>query len=183
MSTDPLILCVCTYNQTRSVLMAALLTEHLRAEGVRAHVASAGTRAGGGRPLPTTIDLLARRGIDVSDHRGNPLRTGDAGSADLIVTAEQNHVIDIAARWPQQFTHTFTLPELIDRIQLAGPRGTDPMSNWITRLNTGRPLGLDYLDDPTVAEVADPTGREKQAWATAFQQIDTLTHRLAVALR
>ena len=60
------ILCVCTYNQTRSVLMAALLTEHLRAEGVRAAVASAGTRAGGGLPLPTTIDLLARRGIDLS---------------------------------------------------------------------------------------------------------------------
>jgi protein-tyrosine-phosphatase len=182
-STDPLILCVCTYNQTRSVLMAALLTEHLRAEGVRANVASAGTRAGGGRPLSTTIDLLARRGIDVSDHRGAPLRDGDAGSADLIITAEQNHVVDIAVRWPQQFRHTFTLPELIDRIQQLGPRGDHTLGDWITRLNTNRTAGLDYLDDRSVAEVADPTGREKQAWATAFEQIDTLTRRLAIALR
>lgn len=182
MTGTPLILCVCTYNQTRSVIMAALLREHLESYGVDAMVGSAGTRAGGGRPLPTTLDLLAQRNIDVSDHRGTPLRDGDAASADLIITAEQTHVIDIASRWPGSFTHTFTLPELVERISARGSRRGDPIATWVERLNTDRHSGMAYLDDPAVIDVGDPTGSDRGTWTSVFRQIDTMTQQLARAL-
>ena len=86
------ILCVCTYNQTRSVLMAALLDEHLRAEGVRADISGAGTRAAGGAPMSTTVDALAARGIDVRSHRGRPIDGPLVDAADLVITLE-DHVL------------------------------------------------------------------------------------------
>ncbi|MFM2183801.1 MAG: hypothetical protein RJB61_2095 [Actinomycetota bacterium] len=176
------ILCVCTYNQTRSVLMAALLGEHLQREGVRARITGAGTRAGGGAPMQSTVDLLARRGIDVRGHRGRPLDEQLVADAQLVITAEQAHVIEIAGQWPSAFPRTFTLPELARRTSAAGARGTDTIEQWVRRLNDGRSAGLDYFDDPTVGEVADPTGRDRNTWSESFASIDELTRRIAEAL-
>lgn len=176
------ILCVCTYNQTRSVLMAALLDEHLRAAGVRADVTGAGTRATGGAPMSTTVDLLAQRGIDVRAHRGRLLDADLVTSADLVITAEHAHVIEIVGQWPHAFSRTFTLPEAVLRASAAGPRGTDSLDEWRLRLNAGRSSGLDYFDDPTVGEVVDPTGRDRATWADSFATIDLLTDRLAQAI-
>lgn len=176
------ILCVCTYNQTRSVLMAALLGEHLQREGVRARITGAGTRAGGGAPMQSTIDLLAQRGIDVRGHRGRPLDERIVADAHLVITAEHAHVIEIAGQWPSAFPRTFTLPELARRAGTAGPRGGDTVEQWVRRLNDGRSAGLDYFDDPTVGEVADPTGRDRGTWADSFSSIDQLTRLIAEAL-
>ena len=176
------ILCVCTYNQTRSVLMAALLDEHLRAEGVRAEIVGAGTRAAGGAPMSTTVDALAARGIDVRSHRGRPIDGPLVDAADLVITAEHAHVIEITGQWPRAFSRTFTLPEIVLRAGSAGPRGGVSFGVWRERLNTGRSSGLDYFDDPTVGEVVDPTGRDRTAWADSIATIDLLTRRLAEAV-
>lgn len=176
------ILCVCTFNRTRSVLMETLLTAHLRALGVDASVASAGTRAAGGSVMPTAVELLAARGITVDPHRGQPLDETVVMHADLVVTAEQGHVVDIAGRWPGTFARTFTLPELVARTETLGHRGGEPIDTWLARLNTGRSAGLAYLEDPTVDDVDDPTGLDPRTWQTVFTRIDQLTRRLAEAI-
>lgn len=182
MSDDITVLCVCTFNRTRSVMMAALLQRHLADLGVAARVASAGTRADGGAPTRETVKLLAQYGIDVNGHQGAPLDQHIVESADLIVTAEQQHVVDVAGHWPDALASTFTLAELVERAQVCGGRLGAPIDEWRALLNEGRPTGIDYLDDRTIGEIADPTGLDSRAWNVTFAQIDDLTRRLAVAI-
>lgn len=176
------VLCVCTFNRTRSVMTAALLEHHLAVTGIDAVVTSAGTRADGGPPTGETVSLLAKRGLDVRAHRGTPLSNELVAGADLIVTAEPDHVVVIAGRWPQSFASTFTLPEIVHRSQVHGGRLGASLDDWRDLLNTHRPTGLDYLDDPGVGTIDDPTGRDRHTWATTIDQINDLTRRLAVLL-
>ncbi len=176
------VLCVCSYNRTRSVMMAALLQHHLAPFGVDVLVHSAGTRADGGPPTRETVKLLRNLGIDVGDRVGRPIDQALVAGADLIVTAEQEHVINIAGRWPAAFSSTFTLPELVERTRVTGARSGAPIDDWKTALNDGRPAGFAYLDDRSFGEIDDPTGRDRRTWAASFDQINDLTKRLAKAI-
>ena len=176
------VLCVCSFNRTRSVMMSALLNHHLAPSGVDALVHSAGTRADGGPATRETVKLLAELGIDVGDHYGRPIDEGLVADADLIITAEQEHVVTIAGLWPFAFPSTFTLPELVERARLTGARSGGPMDEWKTALNDRRPTGFHYLDDRGVGEIGDPTGRDRRMWNSTFEQIDDLTRRLAKAI-
>ena len=176
------VLCVCTFNRTRSVMMAALLEQHLREIGVDATVRSAGTGADDGLATGETVKLLGERGIDVRGHRGTPLDDALIAGADLIVTAEHDHVVTIASRWPDAFRRTFTLPEIIVRSKLHGGRLGGPIADWLELLNDGRPAGFHYLDDRSIGEVIDPTGQDRRTWQEVFALVDDLTLRLAKSL-
>lgn len=172
------VLCVCTHNQTRSVLAAALVDHHLREAGVSAVVGSAGMVGGGSPPTEETVRLLGVRGIDVSAQRSRRLDDATAAAADLIVTAEHDHVIQIVGRTPTLFPRTFTLPELVQRAEGLGDVDELSLSEWLRALADGRPAAFDYLDAP-VGEIGDPTGRSRRDWTEAFATIDDLTRRLA----
>ena len=177
------ILCVCTYNRTRSVLAGALLDAHFRSLGIAAAVGTAGIIDGHRPPTQSTIDLLAERGLDVSNHRSRPVSEQLVTEADLIVTAEREHVVSVAGRWPQVFASTFALPEITARAADVGPRDGAPLDEWLSRMGEGRLRGLDYLEATDFVDVADPTGLSEQRWAMAVARIDDLTRRLAEALR
>jgi protein-tyrosine phosphatase len=176
------VLCVCTYNRTRSVMMEALLDRHLRDLGLEATVRSAGTRADGGLATGETVKLLGERGLDLRGHRGTPLDDDIVDSADLIITAEQDHVVHIASHWPDAFDRTFTLPELLTLTKLHGGRLGAPIEDWLELLADGRPSGFTYLDDRSIGEVVDPTGQDRRTWLDVFELVDDLTRRLALAL-
>ncbi len=176
------VLCVCTHNRTRSVLMAGLLAHHVRDLGLDVTVTSAGTNADGGLATGEAIKLLSERGIDLRGHRGTPLGDDNVCRADLIITAEQEHVVNIAAHWPDAFARTFTLPELLARTKLYGGRLGGPMEDWLELLADGRPSGFTYLDDRSIGEVVDPTGQDRRTWLDVFELVDDLTRRLAKAL-
>ena len=180
---EPLrVLCVCTHNRTRSVMMSALLRRHLVSVKVPSEVKSAGTQPGGYPAIDRAVRLLAARDIDVSDHRSRPLTDHVVLGADLIVTAERAHVVNIAGRWPSAFAYTFTLPEIV---ALDGGTGRDGDSvvDWLARVNIDRPVGLDYFDAQDIGEIEDPTGRQPAIWDRVFAEIDALTNDLATALR
>jgi len=175
------VLCVCTYNRTRSVMMAALLEHHLRHIGLDAEVASAGTRADGGLATAETVKLLGNLDIDVSGHHGSPISDARLERADLVITAEHGHVITIGARRPDAFARTFTLPEIVDHSRRVGGRLGGPVDDWLELLNEGRQAGFHYLD-ATVGEIVDPTGEAWRTWQTVFDQVNDLTRALSQAL-
>jgi protein-tyrosine-phosphatase len=182
MSAALQVLAVCTHNRTRSVLIGALLAEHLEAVGVAANVQSAGTAARGQLTMERAARLLADRGIDVIEHRSRMLEPEVVLAADLIVTAEQQHVVTIAGRWPGLFRCTFTLPELVCRAEAIGPRDGRPIAEWLLDVGHGRLTAFDYLDSTSIPEVSDPTGQSPAVWDQSFARIDALTKRLALVL-
>ena len=186
MSGDLRVLCVCTHNRTRSVMMAALLAEHLAAEGVAATVTSAGTTGADEPPTDPTVRMLAARGVDVRAHRSRRVASALAGDVDLVVTAEPDHVIGIAGAAPDAFARTFTLPELVALGERVGSRMGRPIAEWLAALAAERPDQLAFLDAAdagTVGAIADPTRQPPRAWDTALATIDDLTRRLARLLR
>ncbi len=176
------VLCVCTFNRTRSVMTAALLAQHLADEGVSATVTSAGTRADGGLATGDTVRLLGERGIDVRGHRGQLLDDAHVAAADLIVTAERDHVVEIAGRWPAAFRRTFTLPEIVGRSRRLGGRLGGPLDDWLDLFAAERPTGVAYLEASAVDDISDPTGHDRRTWSAVFGQVDDLTAKLAKAL-
>ena len=182
MSATLELLAVCTHNRTRSVLIGALLAAHLEEVGVVAHVQSAGTAARGHPTMERAARLLADRGIDVVEHRSRMLEPEVVQAADLIVTAEQQHVVAIAGRWPGLFRRTFTLPELVRRGEAVGRRDGRPIAEWLLDVGHGRLTAFDYLDSTSIPEVADPTGQSPAVWEQSFARIDALTKRLALVL-
>lgn len=180
------ILCVCTHNRTRSVLIAALLDRYLSELGVRARVRSVGTKAAGKPPMAETIGLLAVRGIDVSAHRSHLINDPSVSDADLIVTAEHHHVLDIAGRTPEMFSKTYTLPEFVARAEQIGARGGRRFDTWLgdVAADRGGPLEfLDAIDSGKIPEIRDPTGHPTKVWTGVLSQIEDLTQRLAQLLR
>ncbi len=79
----PELLFVCVHNAGRSQ-MAAALAQHLSAG--RVHVRSAGSAPSGGGILPTAIQALAERGIQISEEFPKPLTDDVLHAADVIVT-------------------------------------------------------------------------------------------------
>ena len=181
---DPLrILCVCTYNRTRSVLAGALLEGHCRSLGLAAEVATAGIMENDRPPTGHAIDLLAERGVDVRAYRSRVVSEALVAAADLVVTAEREHVVWIAGRWREAFQFTFVLPEIVSRAADVGGRDGRPMPEWLELVDAGRPRGLAYLEADDIADIADPTGLDDRHWAQTVARIDHLTHRLAELLR
>jgi protein-tyrosine-phosphatase len=182
MSSSLWVLAVCRHNRTRSVLMANLFQQHAEAAGLATLTQSGGFSATGGEePTDNTVRYLATRGIDVSGYRSLWMTDHSIRKAHLVVTAEKDHVIRIAGRWPDAFAHTFTLPELVARGEAVGRRDGRPLREWLEIVSVGRPTTLDYLDTE-VGEIADPTGRSPATWKAAFEEIDDLTARLVTLL-
>jgi len=176
------VLCLCTHNRTRSVLMAALLGAHpvLRST---VSVSTGGFRAAGLRPTEPAVRILRGRGIDVEGHRSRTVDDAAVRAADLILTAEHRHVVDVAGRWPDAFRRTFTLPELVVRARRCGPRAGRPLDEWLDEVGVGRPTALAYLDDPTVGEIPDPTAQPERVWDEVLRRLDDLVARAAEVLR
>jgi len=161
--------------------MGGLLTEHTEREGLRVVIRTAGFSAGGESPTDQTVRFLASRGIDVKGYQSHWMSDLSVSGANLIVTAEHEHVVAIAGRWAPAFKYTFTLPELVARAGEVGRRGEQPLEQWLTAVNAGRPSAIDYLDSE-VGQIYDPSGRSPTVWSGCFTEIDELTSRLASLL-
>jgi protein-tyrosine phosphatase len=174
------ILTVCSHNRTRSVMMAALLRsmlgERLGADGVQ-------IRSSGFGPLDLpaiddAVDAMRRRGLDVSAHRSSATTASLVDGADLILTAERDHVVKIAALSPDAFRRALTLPEFL---AAAAEGAADPdaaLRPWVESLTADRSAGA-YLRD-SVPEVADPTGSPPRAFEAAVVAIEQQCREVAI---
>lgn len=162
---------MCTWNRTRSVLMQGLLEHRARQAGLDLVIRSCGTQADDQPPIDETVARLAAIGIDVRTHRSRPVTASVVREADLVLTAEQQHVVTISTLVPGAFDRTFTLPEFVE---LADRREGREIGAWLAAANHHRPRSVDYLDSD-VDELRDPTGRPAAIWDDSLEEIDRLT--------
>jgi protein-tyrosine phosphatase len=185
-SRPPRILTVCSHNRTRSVMMAALLrsmlTERLGAGAVQ--IRSSGFGPVDLPAIDDAVDALRRRGLDVSAHRSSSTTASLVDGADLILTAERDHVVKIAALSPKAFRRALTLPEFLAAAagggahDVAGSGDGPRLRSWVESLTEDRGAGA-YLRNP-IPEIADPTGSPPRAFEAAVVAIEQQCREVAM---
>ena len=87
------VLLVCTGNTCRSPMAAGALRRMLEADAGRIVVESAGTAAWDNQPATAgALQVAARAGVDLSDHRSRRLTPAMVRSADLVLVMERAHL-------------------------------------------------------------------------------------------
>ncbi|HEX7136110.1 MAG TPA: hypothetical protein VF228_26250 [Iamia sp.] len=172
-------LVVCTGNQCRSPMGEVLLRDRLARAGVEAHVHSAGLVSEGVPASPNGVKVMARRGLDLSGHRSQPLTAEAVAHADLIIGMAREHVREAVVLDDTSLGRTFTLRELARRARRAGPRGIgpdgtlEPLDDWLARVSAGRRTA-ELLGSSTEDDVADPIGLSRRTYERTAQEIEEL---------
>lgn len=129
-------------------------------------------------PIDDAVDAMRRRGLDVSAHRSSTTTAVLVDGTDLILTAERDHVVKIAALSRDAFRRALTLPEFLaaaattlhDHTDATSEDGGDRVRRWTEQLTTSRTAG-EYLRG-SIPEVADPTGSVPKAFEAAVVAIE-----------
>jgi len=175
------ILFVCTGNQCRSAV-AAVITRSLT-EGLPVDVSSAGTIALPPTPSPPeTILAASTLGYELADHRSTPLAEVDAGSFDLVIGFELQHVAAAVIDHGADRTKTFLLRPLVNELEgaAAGPPGSRVAAAraLIAGANKRRGTTSPRLNDM----VPDPMGHSARIHMEAARTIDELCRSLVARL-
>lgn len=111
------ILVVCTANICRSPVGEALLRDKLRMESlVHWTVSSAGTWAavGDSASLFSRI-LMAEQGLDIGNHRSQPVTERLLQQANLVLCMETGHVKTLKSAFPTVKHKLFTLKQMVGK--------------------------------------------------------------------
>ena len=126
-----MVLMVCTGNTCRSPMAEAMFRK-LVAQRLGCQVSEVADRgvmvmsAGiaamlGGRAAPEGVQVMAQRGLDLTEHETHPLTEQLVRHADLILTMTRTHRQAILAQWPEAADRTKLLAR--DRSDIADPIG------------------------------------------------------------
>ncbi|MCU0267380.1 MAG: hypothetical protein MUF83_01905 [Acidimicrobiales bacterium] len=159
-------------------MVEALLRRDLDAVGVPAAVSSAGTLDGDRPATDEVVELMAKRGLDVSGHRSRPITPELLNGSDLVLGMAREHVREAVVLAPAVLGRSFTLKELVRRGRDLGPRPRDePLAAWLARAAENRPptahLGRSAFDD-----VADPMGQRFAVYKRTAKELEALTAEL-----
>lgn len=115
----PNIVVVCTANICRSPVGEAVLRQRLREQQAEAEqdvawrVTSAGTWAEYGQMASTfSADLMAERGLDISNHASRPVDRALVDESDLLLCMETGHAEALRAEFPEQAHKIYLLTEM-----------------------------------------------------------------------
>jgi protein-tyrosine-phosphatase len=109
---------VCTGNICRSPMAVGFLREKLHKAGLEGEyrVHSAGVWGLEGQPAtPYACEVMAKRGIDISDHRSHDITPADVEEADLILTMTRGQAEAISVEFPQHAHKVHLLSEMAGR--------------------------------------------------------------------
>jgi protein-tyrosine phosphatase len=151
-----------------------LLRHRTQAAGLDVHVSSAGALPGGAPATEHAVTVCADRGIDISGHVSRRLDRTILDDADLVIAMTREHLREAVVMSPPVFAHTFTLRELVRRIDLR-PRATLP------ELHAGREIRT-YISADPADDVADPIGQPLSRYEETAWELDGLLTRVALWL-
>lgn len=160
-----------------AALLDSMLTERLGPGSVA--VRSSGFGPAGVAAIDDAVAAMKRRGLDVSQHRSRATTAALVEGADIIVTAERDHVVKIAALAPSTFARAMTLPELLERFVEPAVHGT-ALREWVASLTADRTAAT-YLRS-VVPQVADPTGSAPRAFEAAVMDLERQCDQLSALL-
>lgn len=171
------LLVVCRANIARSPLAEVLLADALAGRGIE--VASAGVRATtGAPPARGSVELAARRDLDLTGHRSRPVTDVMVREAALVLSMSQAQR-DVCARLgPGASQRCFTLREF-DRLTADldppdGPGG--PLPALVSAAHLARPASR----PPTAPEdIPDPIGADWEEWIRLADELEQLAARLS----
>ena len=169
---------MCTANQCRSVLGAALLRRRISARGLTVEVLSAGLLESGQPATAPTVEAAAAVGLDLRGHRSRTVGADLLEGADLVVGMERRHVREAVVLRPEVWRYAFTLRELVRRAELIDPRPVgEPLRVFCGILGAGRDrAGL--MGASTEDDVRDPTHDVTVDHADTIAEIDDLVGRM-----
>jgi protein-tyrosine phosphatase len=128
---------------------------------------------------PGAVAAMAKRGLDITDHRSRRVDDVLIADADLVVAMEQRHVRELVVGGAD-LDRTFTLPDLVMRAE-AQLRGDEGFLAWIDRLAVGR-TAAEMLGAGTRLEVEDPMGGSRRGFRRCADVLADLVDRfVAVA--
>jgi protein-tyrosine-phosphatase len=172
------ILVLCSANQCRSPMAAALLNSRFRTLLIPVAVRSAGLLQEGAPPSPGAISALASYGLEISGHRSHRVTVADLEESDLVLGMTRDHVRHAVVTAPDTWPRAFTLKELVRRGEEIGARKPgEPLANWLARVHEGRERA-ELLGESPVDDVADPIGGPPRGYAEAAALLDELLGRL-----
>ena len=163
-------------------MMAAMLESMLgeRLGDGSVDVRSSGFGPVGLPPIEEAVEAMRRRGLDVSSHRSSATTRELVESAEVILTAERQHVVKIAALSADAFRQAMTLPEFLAAAASSASDETDGVRSWVRALTEQRRASA-YLRE-SVPEVADPTGSATRAFEAAVVTIEQQCREVAALL-
>ncbi len=109
------VLMVCTGNVCRSPMAMGLLRTRLAQDGLEDEVvvSSAGVYGlDGSAASQPSVDVLAERGIDISQHRAHTADKKDIAEADLVLVMEEAQRRTLFYNYPEQLHKIFLLSEM-----------------------------------------------------------------------
>lgn len=163
---------VCTGNICRSPMAEAMLRARLATVAPRLVVGSAGLLFDGRPAEPNAVRAMAKRDLDISDHRARTISTDLLGDATLILGMERVHVRKVATLDPDLFGHSFTLPELVQSGTIVGAREPgQKVADWIHGISRHR-SPADYSHRDTTVEIVDPMGGSFRSFRSCADTID-----------
>jgi protein-tyrosine phosphatase len=178
----PTVLFVCTGNQCRSPMAAALLDARLDELGSPVTIASAGFVSAGVPPPPEVLEVMGSLGLDLSQHRSRMVTADEVAAAELVVGMTRQHVLDLAVLGPSAWNHCFTFADALRRAESAGPRlRSESVEQWVGRLHGDRRRSS-LLMLPFSEDIPDPIGGRLQDYRRARDDLARLTARLAALL-
>ena len=155
-----------------------LLRHALAWRGHEVAVTSAGFLAGGGPATDHAVEVMARRGIDISGHTSTEVTPERLDEVDLVVAMARQHVREAAVAAPACFPHTFTLKQLVRLARAAGPRGPQQsLRAWATELGASR-RPQDLLGESEDDDVVDPVGLALRVYKRRAREIEELVDEL-----
>lgn len=122
---------------------------------------------------PGAVRAMAKRGLDLGPFRSRVMSAELFEGSSLVLVMERLHVREVSVLAPGLFGRTFTLPEFVDLAEPFGPRGDEPLLDWVTRVGQMR-RPTDYLIEDVRSEVPDPMGQSGRAFRRIADQIDDL---------
>lgn len=147
----PKILIVCTANQCRSPIAAALLQQQLAQQPNHADwvIESAGTWAAKARPAHAQMCAVgAELGVDLSQHRSRNVEDLELADYQLILTMEQNHKEALQVEFPVVRPNIYQLTEMVGlHYDVADPIGgaIDDFRNTTAELKRLLKFGLPQI--------------------------------------